>query len=162
MINKSELESVLVEQLRKEDLVLVDMKINTHNVIKVLVDSLSGVPISKCVEISRFIENYLDRDKEDFELEVSSYSIVLPFVLPLHYKKNIGRQVEMQTLESASPIKGVLKTVELDESGENVDFIEIVETKKIKPDGKKKKIEVEETHKINGSEIKQIRLVPIF
>ncbi len=162
MINKTEVENILVEQLKKDEIVLVEIKISTNNVIKVVVDSLSGVPISKCIEISRFIEQHLDRDKEDFELEVSSYSITLPFILPVHYEKNIGRKVELQILDNNKPIKGVLKTVKLLADKDEIDFIEVVETKKIKPEGKKKKIEVEEINKIKGSEIKQIRLISII
>ncbi len=159
MINKEELENLLLEELSADELVLVELKITANNVIKIIVDSLSGVPISKCIEISRFVERSLDRDKEDFELEVSSYSIVSPFVLPLHYKKNVGRKVEIQTTESTKPIKGILHSVEFTDDESDVNFVEILQTKKVKPEGKKKKIEVEEIFKIKGNEIKRSKLI---
>lgn len=161
MIDKKRVEKLISEISEKDDVVLVELKISTSNHIKVFLDSIHGITISKCVEISRYIEKNLDREQEDFDLEVSSYSITLPFVLPMHYQKNIGRKLEVQLI-SGLVMKGILEKVELNEESGNVDSIEILQKKKVKPEGKKKKIEIEELQKINGSEIRQSKLLSIF
>ncbi len=161
MIDKKQIEDLLNEKLENEAIVLVELKVSANNNIRIFLDSFDGIPISKCVEISRHVEHGLDRDKEDFELEVSSYSIVKPFILPLHYQKNTGRKVEVQVLDK-KPIAGILHSVQLSSDEQKVDYIEILQSKKIKPEGKKKKIEVKEIHKIEGSEIKQCKLVSLF
>lgn len=161
MIDKKQVEKLISEISKKNDIALVELKINVGNHIKVFLDSIDGITISKCVEISRYIEKNLDREKEDFDLEVSSYSITSPFVLPMHYQKNIGRKVEIQLI-GGQLIKGVLNKAELNEEGSNIDYIEILQKKKVKPEGKKKKIEIEELHKIEGSKIRQSKLLSIF
>lgn len=161
MIDREEVKRLVTSELEDSDVVLVDFQISTTNQIKILLDSFEGVPISKCVEISRLVEGSLDREEEDFELEVSSYSISEPFVLSLHYLKNIDREVQVY-LKDGRSIKGALKKVELAEDEETVDLVEILNRKKVKLEGKKKKVEVEEITKVAGSEIQKTKLVPVF
>jgi len=161
MIDKDEVKGLVTSELEGSGTVLVDLQISVTNQIKVLLDSFDGVPISKCVEISRLVEGSLDREEEDFELEVSSYSLTQPFVLALHYMKNVNRQVEVYCKDGKS-IKGLLKTVELAEDNESVSLIEILNKKRVKLEGKKKKVEVEEITKVDGNEIQKAKLVPIF
>ncbi|MDE6308235.1 MAG: hypothetical protein K2L79_05460 [Bacteroidales bacterium] len=54
------------------DLFEVDTVVSPRNVIRVFIDAETGVSIEDCVPVSRHIEGGLDRDKEDFEIEVSS------------------------------------------------------------------------------------------
>ena len=58
---------------------LVAVKVSSANKIIVLADKLDGITIDECVSIHRFIESKLDRDIEDYELEVSSPGLDLPF-----------------------------------------------------------------------------------
>ena len=51
---------------------LVSTKVTPQNVIRVFVDKNDGISINECLQISRFIENELDRENQDFELQVSS------------------------------------------------------------------------------------------
>jgi ribosome maturation factor RimP len=161
MVNIEKVRQLITEKLGGTAIVLVDLQISPSNQIKVLLDSFEGVTISKCVEISRLVEGSLDRDEEDFELEVSSYGISQSFVLPLHYLKNIERQVEVFYKDGRS-IKGTLSKVELTENKQLVRSIEIYNKKKVKQEGKKKKVVVEEITSIAGDEIQKARLVPIF
>lgn len=161
MINKEKIKGIIDSGLEGTDVVLVELKVSPSNQIKILLDSIDGVKISKCVEISRLVENSLDREEEDFELEVSSFGLDQPFMLPLHYSKNIERDVEVFYVDGRN-IKGMLKTVELNEDGSEVLFIELLNKKKVKLEGKKKKVEIEEITKIEGSEIQKTKLVPNF
>jgi ribosome maturation factor RimP len=161
MVNKDKVSQLITDELEGSTIVLVDLQITPSNQIKVLLDSHEGVTISKCVEISRLVEGNLDREVEDFELEVSSYGLSQPFMLPLHYLKNVNREVEVYYNDGKS-IKGILSTVELTDNKEEIDFIEILTSKKVKTEGKKKKVLVEEITKIAGSEIKKAKLIPIF
>ncbi|MCF6240506.1 MAG: ribosome assembly cofactor RimP [Bacteroidales bacterium] len=160
MINKKTIEEIVKGQIIDLNIVLVDIQISSSNSIKVFLDSENGVSISDCVKISRSIEGQLDRDKEDFELEVSSYGLFSPFKILLHYKKNLGKEVEVY-LNEGQNFKGVLNKIEHDEDGV-IDYIEIMQKKKKKLEGKKKKIEIEEIIKVKKEEIKKIKLVPKF
>lgn len=161
MISKEKVRDLVNPGLEGTKIVLVDISVGAGNQIRVLLDSFEGVTIDKCVEISRLVEHNLDREIEDFELEVSSYGLGQPFKLSLHYLKNINRQVEVYCKDGRN-LKGTLKTVELTEDKKEVSFIEILNKKKVKQEGKKKKIEVEEITKLTNDEIQKTKLVPVF
>ncbi len=161
MINKENLKQLIDSEIKGTGTVLVDIQISNSNNIKIVLDSIKGVNIDECVKINRLIESNFDRDEEDYQLEVSSYGIGQPFVLPLQYIKNINREVEIH-LKDGKTVKGFLKNVELSEDLENLNFIEISNNKKIKEEGKKKKTEVEEIIKVENSEIRKAKLLPSF
>jgi ribosome maturation factor RimP len=78
------------------DMFVVRATVAPGNRIRVLVDRLSsGLTMKDCVAIHRHIESHLDRETEDFELEVGSPGMEEPFTHPLQYVKNIGRQVRV-------------------------------------------------------------------
>lgn len=107
MIDKELIRKILDNELNKRDLYLIDLTISKNNKINVYVDSFNGVTIEECVEISRAIESQLNRDEEDYDLEVSSPGLNKPFKLPFQYKKNIGRVIEVITT-SGEKLKGKL------------------------------------------------------
>ena len=78
-------------------LFLIEYSIGKDNLIKVIVDGDHGVNIDDCVALSRAIEHNLDREEEDFSLEVSSCGIFAPLTQERQYRKNIGREVEVKT-----------------------------------------------------------------
>ena len=82
-----------------ESLFLIDFTIDAGNKIRVILDGDNGVSLSDCMAISRGIEHNLDREEEDFSLEVTSAGATTPLELPRQYKKNIGRKLEVKTLE---------------------------------------------------------------
>ncbi|MGI6719217.1 MAG: ribosome assembly cofactor RimP [Bacteroidales bacterium] len=111
MINKEYLQSLVNEYLKnKENLFLVNIKINNNNIIEVIIDSDTFVDIEECAEISNFIESKLDRDIEDFDLTVSSAGIDRSLLLIRQYKKYIGKKIEVLLLDSKKII-GVLEDV---------------------------------------------------
>ncbi|MBE9467021.1 MAG: ribosome assembly cofactor RimP [Bacteroidetes bacterium] len=99
MITKEQIIKLIEEKLKEEDLILVDIEIKPTNKIFVYIDSEKSVTIDDCIKISRAIEFNLDRDVEDFSLEVSTPGLNQPFIIPLQYKKNINKIVEVITLE---------------------------------------------------------------
>ena len=122
--------------LQDTEMFLVDVLIRPGNIIVVEVDSDEGVSIDDCIALSRNIESKLDRDVEDFELEVGSAGVTSPFKMPRQYQKNIGNEVELLT-KSGQKLSGILKSS--DDNG----FVVTV-TKMVKPEGAKKKMAIEE------------------
>ncbi len=90
----------LLEVALQEDtsLFLIDFSVTLDNKIKVIIDGDQGVTVQDCMKISRAIEHNLDREEEDFSLEVASAGAAAPIVIPRQYKKNIGRKLEVSTL----------------------------------------------------------------
>ena len=86
---------------------LVDVNISRDNRIVVEIDHQDGVWIDDCVDLSRFIESLLDRDIEDYELEVGSSGIGQPFKVLQQYLNHIGQEVEVLPKEGAK-LKGIL------------------------------------------------------
>jgi len=119
-----------------------------------MIDSMVGVPISTCIELSRAIEKNFDREIEDFELQVASAGIGQPFQVIQQYHKNIEKEVEVLTKEGIK-LKGKLLTV-----GENAIKIEVEE--KIKVEGKKKKQIVQKIHSFTFDQIKSTKDIITF
>lgn len=78
---------------------LVDLKISTDKSIKVVLDGDEEVNVKDCINISRAIEGALDRDEEDFSLEVASAGVGSPLKFPRQYRKNLGRKLEVISTE---------------------------------------------------------------
>ncbi len=154
MITKESISEIIEERIADDNCYLVDVKVSTGNKIIVLVDSFSGVNIDYCIQISRLIEGTLDRDQEDFELEVSTPGLGQPFKVLNQYKKNVGKEVEVNPLEGA-PLKG--KLTEVSDSG----FV-IEEEKKVKVEGKKKKEIKVFSHNYKFDEVKSVKVIISF
>lgn len=95
MIDKNVVENIVSEWLNGKDYFLTDLTITPDNRIVVEIDHKDGVWIDDCVELSRFIEDHLDRDDQDFELEVGSAGIGQPFKVLRQYENHIGDTVEV-------------------------------------------------------------------
>lgn len=78
-------------------LFLIDLNISATNQIRVVLDGDNGVTVDDCIAISRAIEQGLDREENDFSLEVMSAGVSEPLILPRQYKKNIGRKLKIKT-----------------------------------------------------------------
>lgn len=123
MIDKVVIENLVTACLTDTDCYLVDVKISPSNQIVVEIDSDTIVDIDLCVKISRHIDENMDRDVEDFELEVGSCGITSPFKLVRQYQKNIGNEVEV--LAGGKKMVGILLQA-------NEDNFTIEVTKKVK------------------------------
>jgi ribosome maturation factor RimP len=110
MIDKEYIKGLVEEFIKETDLFLVAVRVSSANRITILADKNNGITIDECVAIHRHVENNLDREKEDFELQVSSPGLDLPFGVIEQYYKNEGRMVEV--IESdGSRVTGILKNV---------------------------------------------------
>ena len=103
MIDKKEIEAFVEEGLTGSDCFVVDVQVKPDNVIVVEID--------RCVALHRFLESKLDRDVEDYELEVGSAGITSPFKVLGQYKKNIGKEVELLT-KNGMKLSGILKSAD--------------------------------------------------
>ena len=145
----------ITNQAIQEDasLFLVDLTIDQNNKITIIVDGYQGIPLKECIRINRFIENELDREEEDYSLEVSSPDIAKPIKLIRQYNKNIGKIISVKT-ETAS-FEGKLVSV-------NADTIELTwKAREPKPIGKGK-ITVEKKAIIAFNDIIQTKVKILF
>ena len=78
---------------------LVDLKISDDKSIKIILDGDKEVNVKDCIDISRSLEGALDRDQEDFSLEVASAGVGSPLKFPRQYHKNLGRKLEVISTE---------------------------------------------------------------
>lgn len=90
------------EKIAGTDQFIVSLKVHPTNRIQVFVDALGGLNVNDCVSISRQIESNLDRDVEDYELQVSSPGLTEPFQHPLQFKKNVGREIKVTTTDGST------------------------------------------------------------
>ena len=92
MTFKEKVNGVLVEALSdKPSVFLIDLTITDNFKIIVSLDGDNGVALQDCIDISRAIENNLDREEQDFSLEVASVGVGSPLKFVRQYKKNVGR-----------------------------------------------------------------------
>ena len=154
MIEKAVVTQLAEEHLQASNNYLVDVTIKPGNYIVVEIDSDESVSIDDCVALSKHIEAHLDRDAEDFELEVGSAGITSPFKVLRQYQKNVGNEVEM-LLKSGQKKVGVLTAVDPFSATISVE-------KKVKPEGAKRPILVNEEEKYPFEEIKYTKYVIRF
>ena len=94
MTFKEKVTQLLEESLKeKPTLFLVDITISDSYKITVTLDDDNGVNLQDCIDVSRAIEPNLDREEQDFSLEVASFGVGSPLKLIRQYKKNIGRML---------------------------------------------------------------------
>jgi ribosome maturation factor RimP len=93
MISKEEIKKVAETKIKEQGGFFVDVKVNTSNVITVFFDRMEGVQVEHCLLISKYIEEYFDREVEDYELTVCSAGLDNPFLVDEQYQKYIGKEV---------------------------------------------------------------------
>ena len=76
--------------------------------IEIYIDAPNHILIADCIELSRYVESNLDREKEDFELQVSSPGATEPFKVIEQYKKYIETKVTVKTKDGGKHL-GILK-----------------------------------------------------
>ena len=156
MIKKETIQSLAQERIEElgEDLFVIDIQINEGNNIHVEIDHMNrGVGIAECASVSRNIEHNLDREHEDFSIQVTSPGLSNPFKVPQQYFKNIGRNVEVVV----EGVKQVGKLTEADADGFTIEI-----TTKEKVEGKKKKQEITREYKYEILPTISSRLYPSY
>ena len=153
--NVLKLEQKLVDEwLQDQEYFLVDIEISPDNRIVVEIDHADGVWIEDCVALSRYIEERLSRDDEDYELEVGSAGLGQPFKVPQQYVNFVGKEVEVLDADGKK-VKGILKAVD------GNDFTVGVE-EKVKVEGKKRPVKQEVDHVFQMDKVKYTKYIISF
>ena len=154
MIDKQNVTSLVERWLEGKDYFLTDLTVSEDDRIVVEIDHKDGVWIDDCVDLSRYIESNLDREVEDYELEVGSAGIGKPFKVLQQYVNNVGNEVEV-LLRDGTKLKGVLK--DAGEAGFTVTV-----KKKVRPEGAKRPQLVDEDVSLAYGDAKEVKAVINF
>lgn len=154
MIEKKTVCQIVDEWLDGKDYFLVEVIISPDDKIVVEIDHKDGVWIEDCVELSRYIESKLNREDDDYELEVGSAGIGQPFKVLQQYLNNIGNEVEVLKKDGRK-LCGVLK--EADEQR-----FTVTTEKKVKPEGAKRPQLVQEDETLSYDDIKYTKYLISF
>ena len=154
MIEKKTVSQIVEEWLEGKDYFLVEVTVSPDDKIVVEIDHAEGVWIEDCVELSRFIESKLNREEEDYELEVGSAGIGQPFKVLQQYYNHVGSDVEVLTKDGRK-LTGVLKDADEEK------FVVAVQ-KKVKVEGAKRPKLIEEEETFSYDEIKYTKYLISF
>jgi len=154
MIAKSKVTEIVNQWLEGKEYFLVDVIVTNDDRIVVEIDHADGVWIEDCVELSRFIEANLNRDEEDYELEVGSAGIGQPFKVLQQYINHIGKEVEVLACDGKK-YRGVLARAEAE------DFAVTVQVKE-KPEGAKRPVLVDKEYAWKYNEVKYTKYLINF
>lgn len=130
MIDKNEVKKIVEEAIADTDAFIVDITVSKDDDIVVELDSATGADLDLCVAVSDKINAALDRDKEDYSLEVGTSSLTAPFKVAGQWEKNIGNTVEVLTTDSKK-IVGRLESY-------TPEAVTIVTVQKVKAPGEKR------------------------
>lgn len=134
-------------------LFLIDFTMGADNSIRIVLDGDNGVTLQDCMDVSRAIEHNLDREEEDFALEVTSAGAASPLQYPRQYKKNVGRTLKIRT--ATQELEGTL--VQSREDSITLEW----KAREPKAEGKGK-VTVKKSQQIDYSDIKEAKVVLKF
>jgi ribosome maturation factor RimP len=154
MIDKKIVRDIAEQWLEDKEYFLVDVDVSKDNCVVVEIDHADGVWIEDCAELSKFIEEHLNRDDEDYELEVGSAGLGQPFKVPQQYLNFIGQEVEVLNGDGIK-VKGTLKSVD----GKNF-VVTVIE--KVTVEGKKRPVKMNVDHTYNMDEVKYCKYLISF
>lgn len=157
MIDKNVVKTLVdkwLEDNSEKGYFLVDIQVDDDNKIVVEIDHKDGVVINDCVSLSEFINDNLDRDKEDYELEVGSTGLGQPFKVPQQYVINIGEEVEVLD-KDGKKVKGILKAVD-------GNIFTVTVNEKVKVEGKKRPVKMDVDHTYDMNEVKYTKYIIRF
>ncbi|MBR0274505.1 MAG: ribosome assembly cofactor RimP [Bacteroidaceae bacterium] len=132
MIDKAKVQALVEQWLDGKDYFLTDLTVTPDDCITVEIDQAEGVWIEDCVQLSRFIEEHLSRDEEDYELEVGSAGLGQPFKVLRQWQNHVGKQVEVLTADGRK-LKGELREAD-------AEHIVLAVRQKVQVEGKKRPV----------------------
>lgn len=154
MIDKNAVKTIVEEWLQGNEYFLVDVSMEPDNRIVVEIDHADGVWIEDCAELSRYIQEHLGAELDDYELEVGSAGIGQPFKVPEQYAIHIGKEVEVMTAEGKK-VQGVLKSID------GAEFVVTVKEKQ-RIEGKKRPVIVDVDKTFNMDNVKYTKYLLSF
>jgi len=152
MISENDITGIVNSKLEGSSIFLVEVKVRPGNKIMVFIDGDAGVSIEDCISLSRFIESSLDREKEDFSLDVSSAGLDMPIRHIRQYNRFVGKVIEVHLVDGEK-FKAVLL-------GFNDEEIEVKPEEK--PKKKDKVVSEVNTRIIMFENIKEVKPVISF
>ena len=132
MIDKAKVQALVEQWLQGKDYFLTDLTVTPDDCITVEIDQAEGVWIEDCVQLSRFIEDHLSRDEEDYELEVGSAGLGQPFKVLRQWQNHVGKQVEVITTDGRK-LKGTLQAADVEQ-------VTLAVRQKVQVEGKKRPV----------------------
>ena len=154
MIAKQKVTEIVNEWLAGKEYFLVDVVVSADNYVSVEIDHAEGVWIEDCVQLSRHIEANLNRDEEDYELEVGSAGIGQPFKVLQQYVNHVGKEVEVLA-KDGKKYRGVMARA-------NEENFAIYVQAKEKPEGAKRPILVDKEYVWSYDEVKYTKYLIKF
>ncbi len=154
MIDKELVGKIVADAIDGTNMFLVEVSVSADNRIVVDVDSMTMLDVDTVAELSRKIEAGLDRDVEDFELEVGSADLTAPFKVKQQYDKNIGNEVEVLTRDGRK-FSGTL--VAADNSGFTVEV-----ERKVRHEGAKRPVLEMQPERVAYENAKSVKYVLKF
>ena len=154
MITLEQVKKLTDEKLEGTANFIVEISIKPGNKITILLDNDNGVSIGDCVAMSRHVEFSLDRETEDFELNVMSPGLTEPLKILRQYEKYIDKEVDVVTKENKKLTGKLL-------SANNEGIVLETQTKE-KVEGKKTKQTVINNVPLTFNQIKETKVVISF
>ena len=154
MIAKQKVTEIVNEWLVGKEYFLVDVVVSADNYVSVEIDHAEGVWIEDCVQLSRHIEANLNRDEEDYELEVGSAGIGQPFKVLQQYVNHIGKEVEVLA-KDGKKYRGIVKRA-------NEESFAVSIQVKEKPEGAKRPVLVDKEYVWSYDEVKYTKYLIKF
>ena len=154
MIDKATVQALVEQWLEGKDYFLTDLTVTPDDCITVEIDQAEGVWIEDCVQLSRFIEEHLSRDEEDYELEVGSAGLGQPFKVLRQWQNHVGKQVEILTNDGRK-LKGTLREAD-------ADHVVIAVRQKVQVEGKKRPVMQDVYTNLSMADVKSGRYVIDF
>ena len=146
--------SFVEEKISDKGIFLVDVELKPGNVIHITVDKPEGISIEECVELSRQFNSAFDRDIEDYDLQVSSPGLDAAFKVDEQFEKYRNEDVRV-LMKNGEKFKATLLDF-------NDKEISLLIRKKVKEEGKKKKILITEETTFKREDIKAVMAVISF
>lgn len=150
MVNRDDILALVREAISGTEIFLVEASVKPGNIIRVFVDEPAGISLDECVRISKAIEDGIDREKEDFDLQVSSPGLENPLIVIQQYEKNIGNELKVITIDNQR-ITGEL--IEVDPAGINLKAMV-----RVKNEGSKKSKPALQNVRIKFGDIKSAKV----
>lgn len=149
MIDKNVVREIVEQWLKDKEYFLVDIEVSTDDRIVVEIDHADGVWIEDCVALSKFVEENLSRDEQDYELEVGSAGLGQPFKVAQQYVNHIGKEVEVLAADGKKT-QGILTAVD------GTSFT-VTTQEKVKVEGKKRPVVEDVEHMFDMKAVKHCK-----
>ncbi|MFO8053878.1 MAG: hypothetical protein R6U19_01770 [Bacteroidales bacterium] len=152
MVDEKHIKTLVEEELQGTAYYLISCSVSENNKVVVVLDGDSDVTVRVCEDVNRFLESSLDRERDDFELQVTSYGADMPLIHERQYRKYLHRPVSIRTGDDKM-LEGVI--LDLEQEKMQVEPV-------IKPKKKGQKSRKGEPVEVAFSQIKEIKPVLKF